>query len=202
MLGKTLDELGVVERHVPPYVAAKECVFPFKKLPGADTVLGPEMRSTGEVMGIAATPGRAYGKALRGIGAKVARPSAGTPREALLAVSARDRSAAVEIARRLRSLGFDIAASADTASALAAARVPARREPDPVQAIVLGKIALALVTANTDVEIAETSPIRKAALHAGVTCFTTTILARAGCAALEEDMGVEEVRSLQEWYAD
>ncbi len=200
MLGSSLDDLGVVERFIPPYVAAKECVFPFRKLPGADTILGPEMRSTGEVMGIATTPGRAYGKALRGIGARVARPARGLPKDVFLSVSARDRPAAVEIARRLRALGFDVVAPQATAAALTAARVPSRASEDGAAVLGSGTVGLALVTAYGDDEIAETSSLRRAALAAGVTCFTTTVLARAGCAALEEDEGPDEVRTLQEWY--
>jgi carbamoyl-phosphate synthase large subunit len=201
MLGKTLDELGVEERHVPRHVAAKECVFPFKKLPGVDTILGPEMRSTGEVMGVDTTPGRAYAKALRAIGAKVERPRPGGPREVLLSVSPRDRGAVIELARRLRSLGFDLGATPDTQRALAAARVPARVIEEGEAALKGGEIALAVITAEGDEEIKQTSHLRRAALASGVTCFTTAVLARAGCAALEEDDGgADDVRSLQEWY--
>src|SRR5262249_58107584 len=74
MLGKSLDELGIVDQPLSRHVAAKECVFPFKKLPGVDTILGPEMRSTGEVMGVGPTVARAYGKALRAIGVQMTLP--------------------------------------------------------------------------------------------------------------------------------
>ncbi|MBX3203928.1 MAG: carbamoyl-phosphate synthase large subunit [Labilithrix sp.] len=203
MLGKTLDELGVSDPPLGRHVAAKECVFPFKKLPGADTVLGPEMRSTGEVMGVGETAARAYAKALRAIGIQLRAPRAGEKAKALLAVSRSDQSVVVEIARRLRAIGFAIAADTETAGALAASRLPA--EPlsrDAAEdALRRGDFAVAIVTAEGDEEIARTRPLRSAALARGIPCFTTTALARAGCSALEEDDGTEHVRSLQEWYA-
>jgi carbamoyl-phosphate synthase large subunit len=115
MLGKTLEELDVKDRNVPRHVAAKECVFPFKKLSGSDTILGPEMRSTGEVMGIGETAARAYGKALRGIGANVRPPAKHDESLVFLAVTSDDRSVTVEIARRLRAIGFAVVAEGETA---------------------------------------------------------------------------------------
>ena len=203
MLGKTLDELGIGEPPIARHVAAKECVFPFKKLPGADTILGPEMRSTGEVMGVGATAARAYSKALRAIGVQLRAPRAGEKAKAFLSVSRSDRGVVVEIARRLRALGFSIAADAETAAALAASRLPA--EPLSTEAaetaIREGAMAVAIVTAEGDDEVARTRPLRTASLARGIPCFTTTALARAGCSALEDDDGTERVRSLQEWYA-
>ena len=204
MLGKTLDDLGVDERPLTRHVAAKECVFPFKKLPGADTILGPEMRSTGEVMGLGETVARAYAKALRAIGVQLRAPGPEETATALLAVSRSDRGAVVEIARRLRALGFAIAADPPTAAALSASRLRAEAlSPEAAEAALgRGEIAVAIVTAEGDAEIALTRPLRRAALGRGIPCFTTTALARAGCAALEEDDGGERVRALQEWYAN
>ena len=203
MLGKTLDELGITEAPLGRHVAAKECVFPFKKLPGADTILGPEMRSTGEVMGVGETAARAYSKALRAIGVQLRAPRPGDGAKAFVAVSRSDRGAAVEIARRLRAIGFSIAADTETAAALAASRLPS--EPLSTEAAETalrdGAMAVAIVTAEGDEEVARTRPLRRAALARGIPCFTTTALARAGCSALEEDDGTERVRSLQEWYA-
>ncbi len=203
MLGKTLDELGIDEQPLGRHVAAKECVFPFKKLPGADTILGPEMRSTGEVMGVGETAARAYSKALRAIGIQLRAPRAGESAKAFIAVSRSDRGAAVEIARRLRAIGFSIAADADTSAALATSRLPSEVfSPEAAEAALKGgAMAVAIVTAEGDEEIARTRPLRRAALARGIPCFTTTALARAGCSALEEDDGTERVRSLQEWYA-
>ncbi len=203
MLGKTLDELGVGEQPLARHVAAKECVFPFKKLPGADTILGPEMRSTGEVMGVGETAARAYSKALRAIGVQLRAPRPGESAKAFFAVSRSDRGAAVEIARRLRALGFSIAADTETATALAASRLPAESLTAAAaeSAIRDGAMAVAIVTAEGDEEVALTRPLRRAALARGIPCFTTTALARAGCSAFEDDDGIERVRSLQEWYA-
>ena len=103
MLGKTLDELGVFDRPLTRHVAAKECVFPFKKLPGVDTVLGPEMRSTGEVMGVGETVARAYGKALRGIGVHIDLPSADRPGVVLFVVSPNDRADKLNLCAETRS---------------------------------------------------------------------------------------------------
>ncbi len=204
MLGKTLDELGVADRNVPRHVAAKECVFPFKKLAGADTILGPEMRSTGEVMGIGETPARAYGKALRAIGASVRPPAQKDGEVAFLSVTTEDRSVIVEIARRLRAIGFAIEAEGATSAALSASRLPHKRLEGmdaSLRSIAGGRVAIAVVTAEGDAEIARTRVLRRAALAAGVPCFTTTALARAGCAALEEDDARDHVRPLQDWYA-
>ena len=203
MLGKTLDELGVTEQPLARHVAAKECVFPFKKLPGADTILGPEMRSTGEVMGIGETAARAYAKALRAIGVQLRAPRAGETAKALLSVSKSDRGIVVEIARRLRALGFSIAADKETAAALSASRLPSEvLSAEAAEAALRdGAMAVAIVTAEGDEEIARTRPLRQTALARGIPCFTTTALARAGCSALEDDDGTERVRSLQEWYA-
>jgi carbamoyl-phosphate synthase large subunit len=206
MLGATLDELGVTERHLPRHVAAKECVFPFRKLTGSDPVLGPEMRSTGEVMGIADSPARAYGKALRAIGAHIPPPSP-SRKELLLFATKKDHGAASELARRLRARGYEVVSVGAVDGALAKARVPHATLADDVAAaarkLASGSVALAMVTATGDAETALTAPLRRAALAAGVTCFTTAALAKLGVAALEEDgERREEVRSLQEWYED
>src|SRR5580693_9277562 len=111
MVGKTLDEMGVDDAPVPRHTSVKESVFPFAKFPGADTILGPEMRSTGEVMGIADTFARAFGKAMVASGLDVAVPSPDVPaakRRAFLSVRDEDKPFIVHIARRLRALGFEL----------------------------------------------------------------------------------------------
>src|SRR5262249_55927235 len=120
MAGRTLDELGVTEVATPMHVAVKESVFPFVKFPGVDTQLGPEMRSTGEVMGIAPTFARAFGKALRASGMML--PTGG---RAFISVRNEDKPAACVVARRLRALGFTIVATEGTAAAMERARIPA-----------------------------------------------------------------------------
>jgi carbamoyl-phosphate synthase large subunit len=204
MLGTSLDDLGVSERPLPRHVAARERVFPFERL-GVDTALGPEMRSTGEVIGLDDTPARAYAKALRAMGrpAVSLRPPArepGAPRSVVVDVTERDRSAAVELARRLRAIGYDVLALGGTREALAAARIPCR-ELDAATEIASGRAALAIVTAEGPDEIARTRALRGAALAAHIPCFTTVALARLGCAALEEGASTSRVRPLQEWYA-
>ncbi|MBX3192879.1 MAG: hypothetical protein KF819_38195, partial [Labilithrix sp.] len=204
MLGATLDELGIRDRPLPRHVAARERVFPFERL-GVDTALGPEMRSTGEVIGLDDTAARAYGKALRAMGNQLLDP-ANAARGVVVDVTEPDRGAAVEIARRLRAIGYDIVALGGTKKALAAARVPFRElaSGDDLDAaaseIASGWAALAIVTAGDQAEIARTRVLRGAALAAHIPCFTTVALARLGCAALEEG-AASRVRSLQDWYA-
>src|SRR5690606_28039595 len=120
MAGRSLDEQGIDDLAWPAHVAVKESVFPFIKLPGVDTQLGPEMRSTGEVMGIARTFARAYGKALTA--ASVRLPRGG---RAFISVQDADKAAAAAVARRLRALGFDIVATGGTAAYFERARIPA-----------------------------------------------------------------------------
>jgi carbamoylphosphate synthase large subunit len=220
MLGKSLDELGISERPLPRHVAARERVFPFERL-GVDPALGREMRSTGEVIGLDDTPARAYAKALRGIGVSLRRPAAApdltrgaTPADGvLLSVSERDKTAAVDLARRFRAIGFEVLALGDVRAALTAARIPFRdganegangANDDLTQAIDeirSGRTAFAVVTATGDAEIARTRALRSATLAAHIPCFTTLRLARLGCSALEEDR-TDRVRALQDWYAD
>jgi carbamoyl-phosphate synthase large subunit len=211
MLGKTLDELGVTERPLPRHVAARERVFPFEPI-GVDPALGPEMRSTGEVIGLDDTPARAYAKALRGMGIALRAPGedatpqdASTPRGVLLCVSERDTSAAVDLARRFRAIGFEVHALGGVRAALTAARVPFRDGGSDDLTAITGemrarRIAFAVVTAKGDVEIARTRVLRAATLEVHIPCFTTLRLARLGCSALEEDP-TPRVRTLQAWYA-
>ena len=206
MVGHKLDDLDVHELAVPRHVAVKESVFPFIKLPGVDTQLGPEMRSTGEVMGIARTFARAYGKAL--LGANVKLPTEG---RAFISVQDEDKPAALVVARRLRALGFSIVATAGTARALERSRIPAETvrkvnegSPHVVDALVEGSIHLVVNTTRGAKSIRDSYSIRRQALQNGVPCFTTMSAALAGVAYLEasEDEAEEalpRVRSLQEW---
>ena len=223
MLGKSLDDLGITERPLPRHVAARERVFPFERL-GVDPALGREMRSTGEVIGLDDTPARAYAKALRGIGVSLRAPAA-TPDardardartpvadEVLLSVSERDKTAAIDLARRFRAIGFEVLALGDVRAALTAARIPFRDGADAASDIASdltraiddirgGRVAFAVVTATGDLEIARTRALRSATLAAHIPCFTTLRLARLGCSALEEAR-TDRVRALQDWYAD
>jgi carbamoyl-phosphate synthase large subunit len=187
-------------------------VFPFERL-GVDPALGREMRSTGEVIGLDDTPARAYAKALRGMGITLRAPATGAApgaRGVLLSVAHRDRTVAIDLARRFRAIGFDVLALGDVRAALTAARVPFQDGGNDelstaIEQLRGGKMAYAVVTANGDDEIARTRALRAAALAAHVPCFTTMRLAGLGCSALEETPGPNEpaarVRALQDWYA-
>jgi carbamoyl-phosphate synthase large subunit len=206
MVGESLDAQGVYDLPVPPHVAVKESVFPFIKLPGVDTQLGPEMRSTGEVMGLARTFPRAYGKALRASIGEL--PKQG---RAFISVQDDDKPAAMVVARRLRALGFDIVATSGTADALERSRVPTARvrkvaegSPHVVDALRDGTIQLVLNTTRGAKEIRDSYSIRRFALLTNVPYFTTMSAALAGVEWLEVDEGLpndapQRVRSLQEW---
>jgi carbamoyl-phosphate synthase large subunit len=186
----------------------KESVFPFIKLPGVDTQLGPEMRSTGEVMGIARTFARAYGKALRAASVRL-------PREgrAFVSVQDEDKPAACVVARRLRALGFSIVATGGTAAALERARIPAEvlkkvaeGSPHVVDALREGSIHLVVNTTRGAKEIRDSYSIRRHALLTGIPYFTTMSAALAGIDSLEADendsvQGPERVCTLQKWAA-
>ncbi len=207
MTGKSLDDLGVFDAATPMHVAVKESVFPFVKFPGVDTQLGPEMRSTGEVMGIASTFARAFGKALLASGTTM--PDHG---RAFISVKPEDKPAACVIARRLRALGFSIVATAGTALALERARIPATpiakvgegARPHVVDAMKEGSIALVVNTTVGAREIRDSYSIRRGALLANIPYFTTMSAALAAVDALEADASRDApraVRSLQEWHA-
>lgn len=205
MLGKTLDELGVTEPPLPRHVSARERVFPFERL-GVDPALGREMHSTGEVIGLDDSPARAYGKALRGMGICLRAPSSETvssARTVLLCVSAADKTAAVDLARRFRAIGYDVSALGEVRAALAGARVPFRDAGSvdgAASEIRDGAIAFAVVTAREETEVDWTRTLRAATFSARIPCFTTLRLALLGCSALEEDP-TPRVLPLQEWYA-
>ena len=202
MLGESLDKQGITERPLPRHVAARERVFPFDRL-GVDPALGREMRSTGEVIGLDDSPARAYGKALRamGVSLRAPKPDGTGARTVLLSVSHTDRTAAIDLARRFRAIGFDVSALGDVRAALTAARVPFEDAGDrAIESIRSGTIAFAVVTAKDDEEVARTRAIRAATMAARLTCFTTMRLALLACSALEEDP-TPRVRSLQDWYA-
>jgi carbamoyl-phosphate synthase large subunit len=207
MAGRTLDELGIDDAAVPGHVSVKESVFPFQKFPGVDTILGPEMRSTGEVMGIAASVAEAFGKSLMASGSGL--PSSG---RVFLSVQDEDKPVACLVARRLRNLGFSIVATRGTASAIERARIPVTsinkvREGTPhvVEALTRNEIQLVINTTQGAQAIRDSYAIRRNALIGGVPYFTTLSAALAVVDALEAQalMGgaPPRVRSLQEWHA-
>jgi carbamoyl-phosphate synthase large subunit len=207
MVGKSLAELGVSDGPLPMHVAVKESVFPFAKFPGVDTILGPEMRSTGEVMGIAVNVALAFGKSLSASG--FALPDHGA---AFISVKDDDKALACHVARRLRNLGFTIIATGGTAAALERARIPARRvnkvlegSPHVVDAIRDGKVQLVINTTQGAKAIADSYSIRRNALLSNIPYFTTMAAGLAAVDALEAGALLKSrgpsVRSLQEWHA-
>jgi carbamoyl-phosphate synthase large subunit len=206
MAGKTLDELGVYDVPLPAHVSVKESVFPFQKFPGVDTILGPEMRSTGEVMGIATSTAEAFGKALMASGSTM--PVSG---HVFISVQDDDKLLACLVARRLRNLGFQIVATRGTAGLIQRSRVPVtvinkvtEGTPHVVESIVRGEIQLVINTTQGTQAIRDSYAIRRNALTGGVPYFTTMSAALAMVDALEAraQMGAlpPRVRSLQEWH--
>jgi carbamoyl-phosphate synthase large subunit len=206
MAGKTLDELGISDTALPAHVSVKESVFPFQKFPGVDTILGPEMRSTGEVMGIAMTVAEAFGKSLMASGSSL--PVSG---RAFVSVQDDDKLLATLVARRLRNLGFEVVATRGTARLIERARIPvavinkmSEGTPHVVDAISRGEIQLVINTTQGTQAIRDSYAIRRNALIGGVPYFTTLSAALALVDALEAraQMGGQppRVRSLQEWH--
>jgi carbamoyl-phosphate synthase large subunit len=209
MAGETLDSLGIDDIPVPKHVAVKESVFPFSKFPGVDTILGPEMRSTGEVMGIADTFARAFAKAMLASGQRIETPKPGAEkgRAAFISVRNDDKPAACLIARRLRALGYEIIATGGTAKALERARIPARVVPKVheggrhiVEVIRSGEVGLVVNTTEGAMEVRDSYSLRRQTLLSGVPYFTTMAAALAMVDGLEATSGeTVRVRSLQEW---
>jgi carbamoyl-phosphate synthase large subunit len=205
MVGESLAEQGYVDQRIPPYFSVKESVFPFIKFPGADPILGPEMKSTGEVMGIGRSFGEAYSKAQLASG--VILPQQGA---ALLSVRDRDKDGAVELARVLADQGFDIVATHGTAKILAAAGVSCRRankvregRPHIVDMIKNGEVDLIVNTTEGKQAIYESRSIRAEAVRRGVTYYTTLAAAIATCRAIEhlEDSEVNRLQDLHKEVA-
>jgi carbamoyl-phosphate synthase large subunit len=205
MVGVTLDELGVTDGFLPMHVAVKESVFPFNKFPGVDTILGPEMRSTGEVMGIAQSFALAFDKSLSAAGSAL--PSRG---RVFISVKDDDKEQACHVARRLRNLGFSIVATGGTSESLTRARIPVERinkvlegSPHVVDAIRAGNIQLVINTTQGTKAIADSYSIRRNALLANIPYFTTMSAGLAAVDALEVSylLTTAHVRSLQEWHA-
>jgi carbamoyl-phosphate synthase large subunit len=211
MVGKTLDELDVHDLPPPKYTSVKESVFPFAKFPGADTILGPEMRSTGEVMGVAETFAHAFGKAMLASGIDLALPGEGsTKRGAFVSVKDEDKPAAIQIARRLARLGFEVLATQGTANALARANIAAKvvkkvneGSPHVVDTIRSGTVAIVVNTTLGAKEVHDSYSLRRQTLLANIPYFTTIAAALAACDALEatKEDDVVRVRTLQEWEA-
>ncbi|GIX30939.1 MAG: carbamoyl-phosphate synthase large chain [Porticoccaceae bacterium] len=203
MVGKTLAEQGFTEEVAPRFFSVKEAVFPFNKFPGIDPILGPEMKSTGEVMGVGDTFAEAYAKAQLGAGDEI--PTGGT---AFLSVRDRDKEGVVEVARTLHQLGFRLVATRGTARAIAAAGLPVEvvnkvkeGRPHVVDMIKNGKIQLIVNTTEGRAAIADSSTIRSTAEANNVYYTTTLAGGRAVCQALAQ-RGELRVRKLQELHGE
>ena len=203
MTGRTLVELGITRERVPPYHSVKEAVFPFGKFPDADPILGPEMKSTGEVMGTGRSFGEAYAKAQSASG--VVLPTRGV---CLISVRERDKPAAVNLARLLIARGFEIVATHGTANALEEAGVQCSRankvregRPHIVDMIKNDEINLIVNTTEGKRAIHESNSIRREAVARRVTYYTTLAGAFATCEALDHLQEVE-VNRLQDLHAE
>ncbi|WP_341903596.1 carbamoyl-phosphate synthase large subunit [Polaromonas sp. YR568] len=203
MVGQSLASQGIGSEVTPPYFSVKEAVFPFVKFPGVDTILGPEMKSTGEVMGVGKTFGEAFVKSQLGAGTKL--PTSG---KVFLTVKNNDKPRAVEVARKLVDMKFDLVATKGTAAAIQAAGVPCavvnkvtEGRPHVVDMIKNEEIALVINTVEERRNaIADSRQIRTSALLARVTTYTTI----AGAEAAVEGMKYLDnlpVYSVQELHA-
>ncbi len=200
MTGRTLRELGALEERVPGYFSVKEAVFPFNKFPEADPILGPEMKSTGEVMGTGRTFGEAYAKSQSASG--VVLPRSGV---CLISVRERDKAGAVPLARRLLARGFEIVATSGTAVALGAAGIECRQvnkvregRPHIVDMIKNDEINLIVNTTEGKQATLESHSIRREAVHRRVTYYTTLAAAWATCEAIDhmDEVAVNRLQDL------
>lgn len=182
MVGQSLDQQGINTEVIPKYFSVKEAVFPFNKFPGIDPILGPEMRSTGEVMGVGKTFGEALFKSQLAAGIKL--PKSGN---VVLTVKDSDKPLAVKVAKILHEMGFPMVATKGTAAAIAAANIPVvvvnkvkEGRPHIVDMIKNGEITLVFTTVDeTRNAIADSRSIRTTAQANGVTYYTTISAARA-----------------------
>jgi len=203
MTGKTLIELGLTRERVPGFFSVKEAVFPFGKFPDCDPILGPEMKSTGEVMGTGRSFGEAYAKAQTASGVTI--PTRGV---CLISVRERDKPAAVSLARLLIERGFEIVATHGTAAALEQAGVRCRHankvregRPHIVDMIKNDEINLIVNTTEGKRAIHESNSIRREAVARRVTYYTTLAAALATCEAIDHLQEVE-VNCLQDLHKE
>ena len=204
MVGRTLDDLGITEDPTTKYVSVKESVFPFAKFPGVDIVLGPEMRSTGEVMGIDTDFPAAFAKSQ--LGASTRLPDGGT---VFISVARRDKAVIVPIAAKLAAMGYRLLGTPGTARALAEAGIAVEAvrkihegRPNVLDHMANGEIALIINTPNGKGARTDEGRIRAAAVGHGVPCITTINAARAAVAAMERlRQGALEVYALQDLLA-
>jgi len=206
MAGAKLSEFTLDDYAVNRHVAVKEAVFPFNRFPNVDVILGPEMKSTGEVMGLDASFERAFAKSQLGAGVKL--PVAGT---VFISVRDADKPAAVTLARRLTQMGFAMMATRGTAARLREAGLPCavvnkvlEGRPHCVDAIKSGEVQLVINTAEGSQSIADSFSIRREALTGNIPHYTTMTGAAAAVGAIEArrldaESGGLEVAPLQSY---
>ncbi|MEM6434281.1 MAG: carbamoyl-phosphate synthase large subunit [Cyanobacteria bacterium P01_D01_bin.115] len=204
MSGKTLAELGVMEEVIPQYISVKEAVLPFDRFPGTDTILGPEMRSTGEVMGIDTDFGKAFAKAE--LGASQRLPREGT---VFISMNDRDKEAVVPVAQALADLGFQLVATSGTQGVLQAHGLTVETvlkvhegRPHVVDMLKNGQIQLIINTPIGDKAQQDDHEIRRTALAYKVPTFTTIAAARASAAAIRTlQKETLSVKALQDYLS-
>ncbi len=203
MTGRKLKSMENVVEVVPPYFSVKEAVFPFTKFPEADPILGPEMKSTGEVMGTGRTFGEAYAKAQAASGVTL-------PRNGLVLISVRerDKAGAVLLAKKLVDYGFELAATEGTARVINEAGIACRRankvregRPHIVDMIKNDEFAMIVNTTEGKTAIRESNSIRREAVHKRVTYYTTLAGALATCEALDH-LDAVDVNRLQDLHKE
>ncbi|MEO8419184.1 MAG: carbamoyl-phosphate synthase large subunit [Methylophilaceae bacterium] len=202
MTGRKLKEQGVTKEIIPPYYSVKEAVFPFIKFPGVDTILGPEMKSTGEVMGVGRTFAEAFVKSQLGASTKL--PLGG---KAFISVRREDREKVVEIAQALADLGFHLVATRGTAGALTAAGLTvtpvnkvAEGRPHIVDMIKNGEISFIVNVVEDKRAVNDSYAIRRSALQQKVTYYTTLAGAKAACLGMAhiEELEVQSLQNLHQ----
>jgi carbamoyl-phosphate synthase large subunit len=211
MAGQTLASQGITKEVTPPYFSVKEAVFPFVKFPGVDTILGPEMKSTGEVMGVGKTFGEAFVKSQLGAGTKLPRPRDADGRstgKVFISVKNNDKPRVIEVARQLSALGFELIATKGTAASIIEAGVPCdvvnkvtEGRPHIVDSIKNNEVVLVINTVEERRNaIADSRHIRTSALLNRVTTFTTIAGAEAAVEGMKY-MDKLDVISVQEMHA-
>jgi carbamoyl-phosphate synthase large subunit len=206
MAGTTLAELGVDREPIPAHVSVKESVFPFQKFAGVDIVLGPEMRSTGEVMGVSERFSIAFAKSQLAAGV-VLPPKQG---KIFVSITGRHKERFKELAVRLVKLGFELIATEGTARCLEQAGIPVERvkkiaegHPNLIDYLIDGKIGLVMNTPSGKGARTDEGRIRAAAVQHGVSCITTIQAAEAAVVAMEALRGEEmTVQALQDRFPD
>ncbi|HEY5593726.1 MAG TPA: carbamoyl-phosphate synthase large subunit [Nitrospiria bacterium] len=205
MCGKTLKELGLTQEPRIPYIAVKEAVFPFSKFPGVDTILGPEMKSTGEVMGIDTDFGSAFAKSQAAAGATL--PLSG---KALISVKDKDKAAVMPVAKWLSDCGFTIVATGGTALHLGGHGIASERvnkvqegRPHIVDRLKNKEIALVINTVGDKTSQADSYSIRRTALNHAIPYFTTVAEAKAAVRGIEAVLKQGfQIKPLQDYHRE